>query len=61
MTQLQTQQRVLRSYIPYSSDVEKMGLRREPLVAYAPRSAVGHAFKLLWSELQNRGATLTQK
>ncbi|MDH3378382.1 MAG: ParA family protein [Gammaproteobacteria bacterium] len=61
MTQLQTQRRVLRSYIPYSSDVEKMGLRREPLVAYAPRSAAGHAFKLLWSELQNRVATLKQK
>ena len=57
MTQLQTQQRVLRAYIPYSSDVEKMGLRREPLAAYSPRSAAGHAFKLLWAELQNRIAT----
>ena len=60
MAELQTQQRVLRPYIPYSSDVEKMGLRRAPLVAYSPRSAAGHAFKLLWAELQRRISTATE-
>jgi len=44
-------QDVLRSYIPYSSDVEKMGLRREPLGAYAPKSGIALAFRMLWSEI----------
>ncbi len=45
---------VLRSYIPYSSDVERMGLMRAPVEVYAPRSAAAHAFRLLWRELSLR-------
>lgn len=43
---------MLRSYIPYSSDVERMGIRRAPLHEFADRSAGGHAFRLLWREIQ---------
>ncbi len=45
---------ILRSYIPYSSDVERMGIRRAPLPEFAGRSAGGHAFRLLWREIKAR-------
>lgn len=46
------QKRMLKSIIPYSSDVEKMGLRRAPLAAYNLRCMATIAFKKLWSEIK---------
>jgi cellulose biosynthesis protein BcsQ len=40
--------------VPYSSDVERMSLRREALPAYAPRSAVGVIYAALWKEVWAR-------
>jgi chromosome partitioning protein len=37
--------------IPYSSEVERMTVRRAPLVSYAPLSRAGQAYEELWSEL----------
>lgn len=36
--------------IPYSSIVEKMGWERQPVSAFAPRSAPAAAFRALWAE-----------
>ena len=50
---------VLRTIIPYSSTIEKMGLERQPVPAFAPRSFVAAAYQDLWDEvraiLPNRG------
>jgi len=43
--------RFLKTSIPYSSVVEKMGVHRSPLDIYAPRSAAAVAFRMLWTEL----------
>ena len=45
---------VMRSFIPYSSDVERMGIHRAPLEVFAQRSAAAHAFRLLWHELKQQ-------
>lgn len=45
---------VLRAVIPSSTDVEKMSVRREPVVAYAPRSVATAAYTALWAEIQSR-------
>lgn len=37
--------------IPAAAIVEGMGQRREPLVAFAPRSAPARAYEALWAEL----------
>jgi len=37
--------------IPYNSAVEKMGLTREPVHCFAPRTAGAKAFERLWQEL----------
>lgn len=46
-------ERVFQSAIPYLSDIEKMGLMREPVAAFAGKSAAARAYESLWSEVQN--------
>lgn len=45
---------ILKSDIPYLSVIEKMGIERQPVMAYAPNSAGGLAYEDLWSELKER-------
>lgn len=42
---------VLRNTIPYLSLVEKMGIYREPVPAFAPGSIAAHAYHDLWGEI----------
>jgi cellulose biosynthesis protein BcsQ len=41
-----------KSYIPYLSDVEKMGLNESPLENYAPSSYAAQCYKDLWKEIR---------
>jgi chromosome partitioning protein len=45
---------LLTTEIPYSSEIERLTLRRQPLPAYAPRSAGAEAFGSLWGEVDAR-------
>lgn len=45
---------VLRTVIPSSTDVEKMSVNRQPVVARAPRSVASIAYTALWAEIQSR-------
>jgi cellulose biosynthesis protein BcsQ len=45
---------VLATEVPYSSEIERMTLRRAPLPAYAARSAVGLIYASLWREIESR-------
>jgi cellulose biosynthesis protein BcsQ len=42
------------NYIPYASEVEKMGLRRAPLETYAHTSSAARAYRDMWAELLPR-------
>lgn len=44
--------RVLHTQIPYSSDIEKMGLQREPVAVFAPNTGAAKAYHNLWKELK---------
>lgn len=44
---------VLRSVIPYSADVERMGVYRQPVAAALPGSIAATAYKNLWQEIQD--------
>ena len=44
--------RFLNTRIPYLADVEKMGLYREPVPCYQPRSAATKAYEELWDEVK---------
>ena len=44
----------LKAVIPYSSDVEQMGIRRAPLAAYGAWTPAGQAYEELWHEVERR-------
>ena len=46
--------RLLGSRIPFASDVERMGVHRAPVVATAPNSAAGKAYRTLAEEVITR-------
>jgi cellulose biosynthesis protein BcsQ len=44
--------RVLQNTIPYSSDVERMGVERKPVNSFAPRSTAATSYRQLWAEIR---------
>ncbi|MEO8171627.1 MAG: ParA family protein [Sediminibacterium sp.] len=42
----------LKSYIPYLSDVEKMGVNEAPLETFAPSSYAAQCYRDLWKEIK---------
>jgi cellulose biosynthesis protein BcsQ len=45
---------LLATEVPYSSEIERMSLRRAPIPAYAPKSAAGQVYSALWAEVETR-------
>ncbi len=43
--------RFLRNAIPFSTDVEKMGINRSPIDLYAPTRQANRAYQALWQEI----------
>ncbi|MBN7783321.1 AAA family ATPase [Ponticoccus gilvus] len=46
--------RILKTQVPFSSDIERMGVHRAPVTATAPRSAAAQAYSALHRELVAR-------
>jgi cellulose biosynthesis protein BcsQ len=49
--QLGRRRGLLRTVIPYASDVELMSVRRAPLPSYSPRNPAAQAYQRLWEEV----------
>jgi chromosome partitioning protein len=45
---------VLQTEVPYSSEIERSALRRDPVNAYSPGSASGQIYSALWAEVSAR-------
>jgi chromosome partitioning protein len=45
---------LLTTEVPYSSEIERMSLRRAPIPAYAPRSGPALIYSALWGEIEMR-------
>lgn len=45
---------LLSTYIPYASDVERMGIYRAPVGSYSGNSVAGKAYEKLWEEVRQR-------
>lgn len=43
---------VLKTTVPYRSDIEKMGIHREPVPAYLPNSPSAETYTELWNEIK---------
>ena len=46
--------RFCRTVIPVSTDIEKMGLEREPVARFAPHTAGARAVRDLWDEIREQ-------
>ena len=42
----------LKNYIPYLSDIEKMGIHQAPLETYAANSYAAQCFREVWKEIK---------
>ena len=51
LTMRKDYKRFLRNAIPYSADVEKMGIHRSPIDVYAPARQANRAYQALWHEI----------
>jgi chromosome partitioning protein len=47
----------LETVIPFTVEIEKMGVRRMPVLAYRPRLAVSRAYRTLCEEIEERWNT----
>ncbi|MDC7230579.1 MAG: hypothetical protein PQJ48_09735, partial [Sphaerochaetaceae bacterium] len=45
--------RFLQHTIPFSSDIEKMGLHRAPALSYAGQRSAAWAYEAVWEELED--------
>jgi cellulose biosynthesis protein BcsQ len=46
---------VLRTYIPYAAEIEKMGVHRAPVARFAGTTGPAQAFEALWSNVRALG------
>ncbi len=44
--------RFLNSYIPFSTDVEKMGIHRAPLLTFAAKEEIADAYRTIWNDIE---------
>ena len=44
--------RPLETYIPYASEVERMGVNQAPIAAFAPHGRAARSYEILWEELR---------
>jgi chromosome partitioning protein len=45
---------LLTTEVPYSSEIERMSLRRAPISTYSPRGAAAQVYSALWQEINTR-------
>jgi len=43
---------LLESYIPFSTDVEKMGIHRAPVLTFAAKDQASIAYRKIWSDIE---------
>lgn len=53
MEELQREQGMLTSHIPYASDVERMGVFRAPVQEFAAKGSAAYAYRQLWGEVRS--------
>lgn len=54
MQQFQKDKMFLKNYIPYLSDVEKMGIHHAPVEVFAPSSYAAECYRSLWKEIKKQ-------
>jgi nitrogenase subunit NifH len=52
MEELYKDKRFFQNYIPYLSDVEKMGIHKAPIMEFANSSYAASCYRELWTEIK---------
>ena len=52
MELLYKDKKFFQNYVPYLSDVEKMGIHRQPIEEFARSSSAAKAYHELWTEIK---------
>lgn len=52
MSELSSDRRFFEHYIPYLSDIEKMGVQQGPVTAFAPNGRAAQCYIDLWTEIK---------
>ena len=52
MGELYKDKRFFQNYIPYLSDVEKMGIHKAPIMEFANSSYAASCYRELWTEIK---------
>jgi cellulose biosynthesis protein BcsQ len=52
MQELYKDKRFFQNYIPYLSDVEKMGIHKAPIMEFANSSYAANCYRELWIEIK---------
>ena len=55
MEELYKDKRFFQNYIPYLSDVEKMGIHKAPVMEFANSSYAANCYRELWTEIKEGG------
>jgi chromosome partitioning protein len=45
---------LLKSYIPFSTDVERMGVHRAPILTFAGKDKASVAYRSIWSDIEKK-------
>ncbi|MCP4294443.1 MAG: AAA family ATPase [Proteobacteria bacterium] len=45
---------LLKTYIPFSTDIERMGVHRAPVMTYADKGAVAKAYMEIWQDIEKK-------
>jgi len=45
---------LLKNYISFSSEIEKMGIHRAPVLTYAEKDSAAKAYSTIWNEIEER-------
>jgi chromosome partitioning protein len=45
---------LLKSYIPFSTDVERMGVHRAPILTFAGKDQASVAYRSIWSDIEKK-------
>lgn len=43
---------LLKPYVPFATDIERMGVNRAPVATYAGRSGAAEAYQAIWEEIE---------
>ena len=54
-----TYKRLLKSYIPFSTEVERMGIHRAPLMTFAAKTEVADAYSKIWHDIEKKAKIKT--